>query len=106
MFLMAALTRSLASAVAQKDGKGPSTDVELRIPDDVCIGGLGGVASSRSTLSFGSGKHDHDMVCYVQPALLPLIPVSYYDDQGAVLPRHLACSESAANVRRPVERRK
>ena len=22
------------------------------------------------------------MVCYVQPALLPLIPVSYYDDQG------------------------
>ncbi len=40
MFLMAALTRSLAPAVAQKDGKGPSTDVELRIPTMCASGAL------------------------------------------------------------------
>ena len=98
LFLMAALTWSLAPAVAQKDGQGPSMNVELRIPTMCASGGLGRVAYGLSTLSFGAGKHDHDMVCYVQSALLPLIPVSYYGDRGAVLPRHLDSSDSAAKV--------
>lgn len=40
LFLMAALTWSLAPAVAQKDGQGPSMNVELRIPTMCASGAL------------------------------------------------------------------
>ena len=89
MFLMAALTRSLASAVAQKDGKGPSTDVELRIPDDVCIGGpwRSRIQSIHTVLRVGEARPRHGLFTCKPASVYPSYQSLTMTTRGQCLPR-------------------